>query len=94
MIATLTRALTFALLFSALVSADDWPQFRGPDQGRTPETNLPVSWSATENVRWKTPLPGPGHSSPIIWGDRIFLTAFKPESTGMMACLMSRLWPC
>ncbi len=91
MIATLTRALTFALLFSALVSADDWPQFRGPDQGRTPETNLPVSWSATENVRWKTPLPGPGHSSPIIWGDRIFLTAFKPKSTGMMARLMSRL---
>jgi len=91
MIATLTRALTFALLASALVSADDWPQFRGPDQGRTPETNLPVSWSATENVRWKTPLPGPGHSSPIIWGDRIFLTAFKPESTGMMARLMSRL---
>ena len=91
---SVSRAATLALLFPTLLFADNWPQFRGPDQGRTPETNLPVSWSATENVRWKTPLPGPGHSSPIIWGDRIFLTAFRPESTGMMGRLMSRLgWP-
>ena len=93
---SVTRASAIALLLPLLAfvpaqaSADDWPQFRGPDQGRTPETDLPVSWSATENVRWKTPLPGPGHSSPIIWGDRIFLTAFEPESTGMIASLMNR----
>ena len=93
---SVARGATFALLLPTLFVApasgfaDDWPQFRGPDQGRTAETNLPVSWSATENVRWKTPLPGPGHSSPIIWGDRIFLTAFEPASTGMIASLMSR----
>jgi hypothetical protein len=91
MMARSIGVLTLALLLSNVISADNWPQFRGPDQGRAPEANLPVSWSATENVLWKTPLPGPGHSSPIIWGDRIFLTAFEPASTGMMASIMSQL---
>src|SRR5690606_21981797 len=48
-------------------------------QGISPEGGLPLKWSATENVRWKTALPGPGHSSPIVWGERIFLTAFRPD---------------
>jgi outer membrane protein assembly factor BamB len=53
----------------------NWPRWRGPQQnGHTADDNLPVNWSA-ENIIWKTPLPGVGHSSPIIWGDRIFLTA-------------------
>ncbi len=61
-------------------SAQNWPQFRGPgSQGISVETGLPVQWSATSNVIWKTTLPGPGHSSPIVWGDRIFLTAFRSE---------------
>jgi outer membrane protein assembly factor BamB len=52
-----------------------WPQWRGPGgQGVSAETGLPLEWSATENVRWKTPIPGRGHSSPIVWGQRIFLT--------------------
>ena len=64
---------------AAPVWAENWPQFRGPhSQGVSFETGLPVKWSATQNVKWKTPLPGPGHSSPIIWGNRIFLTAFRP----------------
>lgn len=82
-------ALAFLLTLPNVLPADNWPQFRGPDQGRTPDTNLPVSWSATESVLWSTPLPGPGHSSPIVWGDRIFLTAFEPASTGMVANLRS-----
>lgn len=55
--------------------ASNWPGHRGPD-GRavSRETGLPVNWSTTDNVRWKTALPGTGHSSPIVWGDRIFLT--------------------
>jgi outer membrane protein assembly factor BamB len=62
------------------VSAQNWPQFRGPaSQGISADTGLPVQWSATSNVIWKTTLPGPGHSSPIVWGDRIFLTAFRSE---------------
>ena len=58
-------------------SADDgnWPRWRGPNQdGHTAETSLPVQWSA-DNIVWKTELPGIGQSSPIIWGDRIFLTS-------------------
>ena len=52
-----------------------WPQFRGPaGQGVSAEKGLPDEWSATRNVVWKTPIPGRGHSSPVVWGDRIFLT--------------------
>ncbi len=55
--------------------ADNWPAWRGADgMGRCAETDLPVKWSATENVRWKMKLPGAGNSTPVIWGDRIFLT--------------------
>lgn len=52
-----------------------WPQFRGPGSlGVADDPALPDKWSTTENVAWKTPIPGMGWSSPIVWGDRIFLT--------------------
>jgi outer membrane protein assembly factor BamB len=55
---------------------NNWPQFRGADARGVSDNNaLPVKWSATENVAWKTDLPGRGWSSPIVWGDRVFLTA-------------------
>ncbi len=55
--------------------AENWPSWRGPmGQGVSGEKNLPVTWSATENVRWKATLPHAGNSTPIIWGDRIFVT--------------------
>jgi outer membrane protein assembly factor BamB len=55
---------------------DNWPQFRGPGaRGTSDTTNLPESWSKTENVVWTTKIPGRGWSSPVIWGDRIFLTS-------------------
>jgi hypothetical protein len=72
--------LTFALLsltfFASTASADpNWPQWRGPDgQGVSVEKGLPTEWSATKNVKWKTPIEGRGHSSPIVWGKKIFLT--------------------
>jgi outer membrane protein assembly factor BamB len=71
------RAL--APLFAVwLFAAADWPQFLGPQGASvTAEKGLPVTWSATENVVWKTPLPGPGASSPITLGDKIFLTAYS-----------------
>lgn len=53
----------------------DWPQWRGPDGQGHADTALPVEWSETENVTWKTPLPGKGWSSPVIEGDRIWMTA-------------------
>src|SRR4051794_30795515 len=58
-------------------SADEanWPTWRGPHQdGHSTETNIPTKWSA-DNVLWKSALPGSGQSSPVVWGDRIFLTS-------------------
>lgn len=55
--------------------AADWPQFRGPGGMGTAEAKLPETWSDTENIVWKTPLPGEGASSPIIVGKRLFITA-------------------
>ena len=57
----------------------DWLQWRGPlGTGVAPEADPPVEWSETKNVRWKVALPGKGHSTPIVWGDRIFLTTTVP----------------
>ncbi|MDB4724355.1 PQQ-like beta-propeller repeat protein [bacterium] len=56
-------------------NAQDWPRFRGPDgMGVSPNINLPARWSETSNLHWKVNLPGPGSSSPIIYGERLFLT--------------------
>ncbi len=55
----------------------DWPTFRGPTgQGISEATGLPLRWSQEENIAWKTPLPGPGASSPVVFGDRIYLTCY------------------
>lgn len=57
-------------------TGSNWAQFRGPDaQGISTETSFPTEWSETKNVKWKTPVSGKGHSSPIVWGNRIFLTS-------------------
>jgi outer membrane protein assembly factor BamB len=56
-----------------------WPQWRGPlGTGVAPNARPPLEWSETKNVRWKTALPGRGHSTPIVWGDSIFLTTAIP----------------
>jgi outer membrane protein assembly factor BamB len=60
----------------AIGAEANWPRWRGPQQdGHSAETELPVKWSA-DNIVWKTDLPGSGQSSPVIWGDRIFLTSY------------------
>lgn len=62
---------------------DDWPQWRGPNHdGSTDSRNLPMSWSATENVKWKVPMPSWGGSTPAIWGDRIFVTSAVEAGKG------------
>ena len=59
---------------TALPSAENWPQWRGPSlNGLSGERNLPVKWSATENVSWKLQMPAWSGSTPIVWGDRIFM---------------------
>lgn len=65
----------FLLVVVSAVSSDNWPAWRGPHStGVSDERNLPTTWSATKNIRWKVALPGPGNSTPIVWGDYIFLT--------------------
>jgi len=74
------------LLLSLLFVVQDWPQFRGPTgQGVSEERGLPLSWSETKNVRWKTAIPGRGWSSPVIQGDRIWLTTATDEGKSLRA---------
>ena len=57
-------------------AVENWPQFRGPEgQGHADEAQLATTWSKTQNVTWRTELPGKGYSSPVLWGDQIWLTA-------------------
>ncbi len=64
------------MLMSAVLAAEDWPQFRGPTgQGHSTEQGLPLQWSESSNVVWKTPVPGLGWSSPVVAGGRVWLTA-------------------
>ena len=76
------RAWSFVILsslgISSFVIASDWHQFRGPNgNGVTdPNVKLPMKWSDNENVVWRLNLPGPGSSSPVIWGNHIYLTCF------------------
>ena len=57
----------------------DWPQWRGPNgNGVSHSANPPITWSETENLRWKVPIPGHGHGTPIVWGDSIFLQTAIP----------------
>ena len=75
---------TLALLGPAVPAhAANWPAWRGPlGTGITEETSLPVKWSTTENVKWRVALPERGNSTPIVWGDRIFLTqSVGPQRT-------------
>ncbi len=73
--------LRFALVslvlgLSAFARAENWPAWRGPRlDGISLEQNLPVHWNSTSNIAWKTALPGFGHASPIVWGDRVFTVA-------------------
>ena len=70
---TLGSIIVF-LLMASRVLPGDWPMWRGPHANGISEEELPLHWSATENVRWKAPLPAPGNSTPIISGKYVFLT--------------------
>jgi len=71
------RVILIVICF-VLTAGADWPRFRGPDgAGVSDEKGLPMIWSATENIVWKTPLPGFGSSSPITHGEKIFLTYYS-----------------
>ena len=75
--------MRFLLVLAAasLLSAENWPQFRGPGaMGVADGAKFPEKWSETENVAWKTPVPGVGWSSPVVWGDRLYLTSVTTDA--------------
>jgi outer membrane protein assembly factor BamB len=79
------QLLTLAFFASAVASlaADSWPHWRGPSMdGNSIEKGLPTTWSPTENVAWKLPLPAFSGSTPIIWNDTIFLNVATERATG------------
>jgi len=87
-------AICLTSLIACRVNAatEDWPQWRGPrGDGSSIETHIPTHWSDHDNIAWKTPIPGVGHSSPIVVGDRIFLTTAVESSHQRMLICLSRL---
>ncbi len=77
-------AVTLSVMLIGNANAQEqWPQWRGPTQnGVSAATNLPTNWSETENTIWKTPLPSWSGGTPVIWGDRIFVTSPSASETG------------
>jgi outer membrane protein assembly factor BamB len=84
-----TKTLGLLLAVSTTAHAENWPVWRGPrGDGTSLETNVPVRWSATENIRWKAALPGTGHASPIVYDSRIFtVTALADTQERQLLCL-------
>jgi outer membrane protein assembly factor BamB len=71
-----TLIVTVLLCICSTSNANDWPQFRRPSGNATaPDSDPPTTWSDSENIVWKTELPGRGASSPVVFGNRIVLTA-------------------
>lgn len=83
--------VALALAAVAAAGAGDWPQFRGPTgQGHAPDGAAPLTWSETENIAWKTAVPGRGWSSPVIAGGLVWLTtAITDRETGTSLQLLS-----
>src|ERR1700722_16099873 len=75
-----SRLLWLTLLIPAFAAEGDgdWPRFRGPDNDGMARGDAPLHWSDTEHIKWKAEIPGRGHSSPVIWGDKVFVTTAVP----------------
>src|SRR5262245_33947336 len=78
-------AFILIALFSSMPASQQadagqsWPQCRGPSAtGVSPTANPPLEWSETKNIKWKVEIPGRGSSSPIVWGDRVFVLTAVP----------------
>ena len=72
--------LLIALLIPAVLFAaeNDWPGWRGPNNDGMARGDVPLEWSEGKNIAWRVAIPGRGFSSPVIWGDKIFLTTAIP----------------
>ena len=86
------RFVVTALVGTLTALAGDWSHWRGPHfNGSTDETGLPTTWSKTENVAWKAPLPGPSGSSAVVWGDYVFLSAPDAQKNLNLICRIGRM---
>jgi hypothetical protein len=82
-------ALAILALSSIAQAQEEWPGWRGPRRdGTSTEPRFPLRWSATEGVLWKVAVPGKGHSSPVVWGDRVYLTTcIEDKGERRLLCL-------
>lgn len=90
----MTRSLlgmALGLAAAGTLAAGDWPGWRGPNgDGVVADPAVPLAWSATENVRWKVPVPGVGHSSPVVSNGRVFLTSYLPDTNDRVLLAFDR----
>ncbi|MBC8351813.1 MAG: PQQ-binding-like beta-propeller repeat protein [Planctomycetes bacterium] len=85
------RPLLLVLLTACqATAAENWPQFRGPDGDGSTDATLPLTWSETENVKWKIPIHGKGWSSPVIWDDQLWVTTATEDGKQMSALCVDR----
>lgn len=88
---TLYAAAGLALVAAVTAGDLNWPQFRGPrGDGVTTSRELPLTWSETSNLRWKTPIHGRGWSSPVIWGDQVWMGTATEDGTELSAIAVHR----
>ena len=88
---SMLRSLVIVLVLTAPALADDWPQFRGPGaDGYSDATGLPVTWSETENVAWKVPIHDRGWSSPVVFGQQVWVTTASEDGKQMYAVCLDR----
>ncbi len=78
------------LLLNLTAAADNWPQFRGVHGDGSADATLPLEWSESQNVKWKIPIHGKGWSSPVIWGEQLWLTTATEDGTTMSALCVDR----
>ncbi len=83
--------LAIIVSISLAQAGENWPQFRGPDgNGRADATGLPLTWSETENITWKTPIHDRGWSSPVVWNDHVWMTTATADGHRMFAVRVDR----
>ena len=83
------RLVVLLFFVPCLLLSENWPNWRGPSgDGISTEKGIPTTWSATENIDWKVEIPGNGHSSPIVWGNKVFLTSsLNKKNKRILLCL-------
>lgn len=80
-----------AILWSVSSAAENWPMWRGPrGDGVSKERDLPLQWTSSQHVVWRSALPGAGHSSPVIWDDLVFVASAMPEKQARLLLCLDR----